>query len=673
MKIAMHNPHTGGTGEVEVDRLQEAIADGLVPQSDVEMFNPATEGAGVVPAANLAAALQDGLLPVGSRKHRIATTGKLESAARGAAQGFTFNLADEAQAGIRSIFSDKTYQQLRDEYREGDEIAREANPKTFMGSEIGAGVASSFIPGLGAVGAIQKGAKLGQVLKAGATMGALSGFGASDADLTKGDIGGAAKDTGMGALLGAGGNAAFMGVGKAVSGAGRFVKEGLEEAFDPVRNRVAALGGKSKEFTDLVSKGAKGAYNKGEEATNVLAKNGVFKGNPKGDELLSRLGKEMDDAVTLMHEAMADVGGVNVGDARAIFYGSIGDLQPLNHQMDRLLKEARPDELPMLKTAVADLVARVDDTGGDLGKIWDLKKLLGQYAGAAYKKAPEEVTAAERAWMLANEHLDEIVTQVTDRIAKQTGKTSLSEANEKFAAAATWFKPLAKKLGAEGWQANVGGMRYRDWFAGSATTGVLMGLGVPAEVAMPLGVAGSAVNSVIRSTPGRLARAKMGEQMKVMANAAAQQAGKLPRTTPAIQKLTGQYIGMVQQMLPPDVASRLQQFATTQNPKEAGEMLKSLMADSTVRGLVLSLPGLKEMLAPSKYQSEFDGHVFAPEDKAMAAKQYTKMGFDPVTEAQKVSELNRTGRLDPALFAPPPPDYGDVVADFNSRLTELGY
>jgi hypothetical protein len=667
------DPRDNAEGEVDPDDIPRALQDGVEFMDPIELYDAKSKEVYTVTPQEAQKALQAGLVPVGSRAHKVATTGYLESAARGAAQGFTFNLADEAQAGIRSIFSDKTYQQLRDEYREGDEIAREANPKTFMGGELGAGVASSFIPGVGAVGAIQKGANLGKVLKAGATMGALSGFGASDADLTKGDIGGAAKDVGMGALMGAGGNAVSMGVGKAVSSGANMLKEGIQEAFDPVRNRVAALGGKTKEFTDLLNAGAKGTYNKGAKATEVLAKHGVFDDNPKGIDMLKRLSDQMDTAVDEMHGAIAKVGGVNVGSPRDIFNGSVNNLPPLSNRIMKLLEETRPDELPGANGAVHDIIERIEGTNGDLVKLWDVKKLFGQFAGAAYKKAPEEITAAERAWMLANEHLDEVVTDITDRVAKQTGDTSLSAANERFAAAATWFKPLAKKLGAEGWQANVGGMRYRDWFAGSATAGVLMGLGVPAEVAMPLGVAGSAVNSVVRSTPGRLARAKMGEQMQAMKNAMAQQAGKMPRTTPAIQKLTGQYLGAVQQMLPPDVASRLQQFSTTQNPKEAGEMLKSLMANSTVRGLVLSLPGLKEMLAPSKYQSEFDGHVFAPEDKAMAAKQYTKMGFDPVTEAQKVSELNRTGRLDPALFAPPPPDYGDVVADFNSRLTELGY
>lgn len=138
-----------------------------------------------------------------------------ESGVRGAAQGASLGLADEITGGLGAAYDVspfgnspidqlvERYRQNRDESRAAYDAAKKANPKTYLGGEIGGGLATMLVPGLG----VAKGAKLAQAIKTGALAGGIAGFGGSNADLTKPDIGNyasAAGSTAGGAALGAG-------------------------------------------------------------------------------------------------------------------------------------------------------------------------------------------------------------------------------------------------------------------------------------------------------------------------------------------------------------------------------------------------------------------------------------------------------------------------------------
>lgn len=149
---------------------------------------------------------------------------QLESGLRGLAQGASLGFADELTGGAEALgetllgdrslsdFGD-VYKQKRDESRLAYEQAKAANPKTYMGAEIGGGIATAFVPGLGALNAA-KGAQIGTVMGKGALQGGLMGLGGSSAD----DVKDMALDTAKGAALGAGGGAAGYGAGKFIGG-----------------------------------------------------------------------------------------------------------------------------------------------------------------------------------------------------------------------------------------------------------------------------------------------------------------------------------------------------------------------------------------------------------------------------------------------------------------------
>lgn len=135
----------------------------------------------------------------------------------GLAQGGTLGFGEEIMGGIRAardVMGDKfelsdlpeRYRQRRDEYRQYNELARQQNPKTYMGGEIVGGVGTSLVPGMGA-------ATLGKT----AAMGGVAGLGLSEADLTQGQIGEAALDTGIGGITGGLAYGATKGAGALLS------------------------------------------------------------------------------------------------------------------------------------------------------------------------------------------------------------------------------------------------------------------------------------------------------------------------------------------------------------------------------------------------------------------------------------------------------------------------
>lgn len=149
--------------------------------------------------------------------------GQLESALRGTAQGLSFGFADEVTGALESLASDKTYEQARNESRENYKAAQEANPITYGAGQVVGAVAPALATGGTSVAAL-------------AAQGAAQGLGSSEADLLKGDVLGAAKDTAIGASTGA----VVGGAGKALSTVAPKVAKGFQNVVEDVA--TAPLG-----------------------------------------------------------------------------------------------------------------------------------------------------------------------------------------------------------------------------------------------------------------------------------------------------------------------------------------------------------------------------------------------------------------------------------------------
>lgn len=180
----------------------------------------------------------------------------LETALRSGAEGATMGLSGELLgAGSTALETAKgnvplnldalltEYRKQRNESDTARELAAEANPKTAFASELGGGLATMAIPGLGAAKAAQGAswlAKAGLAAKEGAKVGALLGAGTSNAELTKGEIGKFAEDTGYGALVGGATGAAIPIVGSAIKATGRGIAAGAK--MIPGMEDLIALG-----------------------------------------------------------------------------------------------------------------------------------------------------------------------------------------------------------------------------------------------------------------------------------------------------------------------------------------------------------------------------------------------------------------------------------------------
>jgi hypothetical protein len=163
-----------------------------------------------------------------------------ESAGRGVLQGASLGFGDEVAAGVDTLVSkipgvravanaiqgenhggalpldnpDLTYQQRRDAYRAKNAEAQQANPVAYGAGEVGGALATSFVPGV----APARGAGLAAMAGKAALVGGANALGSSEADLTKGEFGQAAIDTGTGAAISGVTAGALGAAGKALTG-----------------------------------------------------------------------------------------------------------------------------------------------------------------------------------------------------------------------------------------------------------------------------------------------------------------------------------------------------------------------------------------------------------------------------------------------------------------------
>jgi hypothetical protein len=280
----------------------------------------------------------------------------LESGLRGAAQGLTFGLADEAAGALEAAFSDKSYEQARDESRKAFKEAEKANPGTYLAGDIGGSIATSFIPGLGALNA-GKGAKLAEVAGKAALQGGLTGFGKSEAEGSE-----LAADALQGAAIGGVLGAGAYGVGKGI--------EKGAQAWDDI-------GG--KEGLKQVGK----AFREGAKDGKELG--GLDISNVPGVSQLSQAyygGKRAISEIADLASTKREMGDVAAALQKTFGPGSSVDLSDNDLLMQKLLEGGIVGEPNRAHELVASKFAQVHGGSAD------------QYL-SLLKRSPEELAAAQ--------------------------------------------------------------------------------------------------------------------------------------------------------------------------------------------------------------------------------------------------------------------------------------
>lgn len=240
--------------------------------------------------------------------------GKGASFFRGLLQGATLGFADEIAGAAESAFTDKTYEQARNESRRNFKAAEDANGGWYMAGDIAGAVGTSLIPGVAAAkgaGAIAKGAKaftkMGAAKQA-AIQSGIAGAGSSEAT----DAAGVAWDAGKSAAIGAGTGAVM---GKIVRGAPERYTKGLvgditdgatAKMRDKVVGKASPATGMGERFTEVVD------TIKANPAIKA-AKGDPHKLLPAVDEALDRVGRQLDE---VYQKAGAATSGIAVRDVQ---------------------------------------------------------------------------------------------------------------------------------------------------------------------------------------------------------------------------------------------------------------------------------------------------------------------------------------------------------------------
>lgn len=142
-------------------------------------------------------------------------------------QGLSFGFGDEAIAGLRSAFTDETYEDALAQERAAVESYSAVNPGKAIAAEVAGSIPTLFFPGLGQARAATMAGRLGSAALKGGVEGGIYGYGASGTSDTAG------KDTVASRVMGAGGDAAL-------GAAGGTTMRAAQEVFGPALRKGAA-------------------------------------------------------------------------------------------------------------------------------------------------------------------------------------------------------------------------------------------------------------------------------------------------------------------------------------------------------------------------------------------------------------------------------------------------
>lgn len=203
---------------------------------------------------------------------------QLGAAARSFGQGLTFGFGEELTSAAQAPFSEKTYEELRDEKRRQLRRDVEEYPKTAIAGEVAGAVlpavASTMMSGgTAAPASAGRLATIGRSLIAPQTAGELAaagglyGLGKSESDLMKGEIIPAAKDVAMNAALG-------YGAGKALPVVGQKATELADYLGQKFGGAAEYFGGKAVGLT----KGVQKKYKLTPEDTSAVGRQAIETG-----------------------------------------------------------------------------------------------------------------------------------------------------------------------------------------------------------------------------------------------------------------------------------------------------------------------------------------------------------------------------------------------------------
>lgn len=319
---------------------------------------------------------------------------ELKSGALGALQGAAFGFADEIEGGLKAaggfITGEKDslgdlYRRYRDVARKQYEEAEKANPKAYLAGNVGGGLATALIPGVGAGLASAKGA---------VAAGAAAGLGSSKAEIFSGDpseLKQAAVDTGIGAGAGIAGKYIGDSLGKVLSrvGAKKASEQAAEYAvgINPLKKKY--LGSAYEQVgEDAFQRVPLEQRLKGIGSTLVDESIPSFTGgSPKMYNNVVQKLNEVGSEYKPVIEAIKDSLSQHTPEEITQQVGTLTN--KLNNKLEGIYNklEFSPELVESIQQNVAPILKRVEDAGVDVGKLNEIKQKIWATVDARRKNA----------------------------------------------------------------------------------------------------------------------------------------------------------------------------------------------------------------------------------------------------------------------------------------------
>lgn len=314
-----------------------------------------------------------------------------ESFLRGGAQGATFGFADEIEGAVKTPFSDKSYEELRDLARAEYKAAEDVNPKTFM---TGDALASIAVPGasLKALSKVDKAKKLldsyknASKLKKGATIlgaGAVEGTGRGEGEGVIEKTSDALFGAGLAGLGGAAANLGAKGI-KAIAKRGNIdelEKLAKKELDQSNVQGLRSIDAPKESFSEGLEKITKNAKVQPEDLTgSVGVREGIIRTNVSPDEAYAKALNFKKDLSKSYEKNLDSLKGYAVKDPQEATVVADEMHREIVEQIDDQIKNtAGFDE----KTAI-DLLKKADELKDDIQVAFlsenPLKELHNLYA-----------------------------------------------------------------------------------------------------------------------------------------------------------------------------------------------------------------------------------------------------------------------------------------------------
>jgi len=426
-------------------------------------------------------------------------TGQLTAAIRGGVQGISGGFADELAGGIGGAIDyvqgegdlKSLYEKNRDEQRAKNEQSKKDWPKTYNITQMGTSIVPTALTA-------------GTSIPAMAASGAAQALGYSEADLTKGEVGQAAKDTAIGGVIGGGTGVAVQGVSKFTPTILKYLSGKLGKgAEDLAVSATGATGTQAAKFRpgagrELLDKGIVGfgdtVENIADKAASSMDESGQIIDNVLSELDSKGVTASVDNVVTGLQSKVDDLSKI---------HGNEKLVNQLQGEIDNLIERGQ-SSIP-IKSAEESKKVFQGNTNYN-SPVSDQK--ASKYLANQYK---EEV---ERAASLADPEAAKLFTQAK----KDYGLIAPIQA-------------AAEKRALANNQVAVGGLKDAVYAMAGGGPGVLFRNMVQPMVGSSVAVAADKVSKALAATPELF-----GKYAKVLTDAAAKGSANLAITHQVLQK-----------------------------------------------------------------------------------------------------------------------------------------